>query len=70
MNLIYPIIKSLLQMFTHYYFDCAKCLLSLFNTIWDSDFPEEWNSTSIISIPKKKKKKKKKKKGDLSECNN
>jgi len=35
----------------------------------DADFPEEWNSPSIISIPKKKKKKKKKK-GDLSDCNN
>jgi len=42
-----------------------KCLLSLFNKIWDGDlFLEEWNSTSnnIISIPKKKKKKKKKNK--------
>jgi len=27
-------------------------------------FPEEWNSASIISIPKKKKK------GNLSDCNN
>jgi len=35
---------------THYS-DCAKCLLSLFNKIWDGDFPEEWNSASIISIP-------------------
>jgi len=37
-----------------YYSKCAKCLLSLFNKIWDGDFPEEWNSASIISIPKKK----------------
>ena len=44
-----------------HYSDCAKCLLSLFNKIWDGDFPEEWNSVSIISIPKK---------GDLSDCNN
>jgi len=41
--------------------DCAKCLLLLFNKIWDGDFPEEWNSASIISIPKK---------GDFSDCNN
>jgi len=50
-----------------------KCLLSLFNKIWDGDlFLEEWNSTSnnIISIPKKKKKKKKKKRGNLSDYNN
>jgi len=40
---------------------CAKYLLPLFNKIWDGDFPEEWNSVSIISIPKK---------GDLSDCNN
>ena len=26
-----------------HYSDCAKCLLSLFNKIWDGDFPEEWN---------------------------
>ena len=45
----------------NHYSDCAKCLLSLFNKIWDGDFPEEWNSASIISIPKK---------GDLSDCNN
>jgi len=44
-----------------HYSKCAKCLLSLFNKIWDGDFPEEWNSASIISIPKK---------GDLSDCNN
>ena len=44
-----------------HYSDCAKCLLSLFNKIWDGDFPEEWNSATIISIPKK---------GDLSDCNN
>ena len=37
-----------------HYSDCAKCLLSLFNKIWDGDFPEEWNSASIISIPKKR----------------
>jgi len=31
---------------------------SLFNKIWDDDFPSrEWNLASIISIPKKKKKK-------------
>jgi len=35
------------------YSDCVKCLFSLFNKIWDIDFPEEWNSASIISIPKK-----------------
>jgi len=37
-----------------HYSDCAKnvFLLSLFNKIWDGDFPlEEWNSASIISIP-------------------
>ena len=44
-----------------HYSKCAKCLLSLFNKILDGDFPEEWNSTSILSIPKK---------GDLSDCNN
>ena len=44
-----------------HYSKCAKCLLSLFNKIWDGDFPEEWNSASIISIPKK---------SDLSNCNN
>ena len=43
------------------YSDCAKCLLLLFNKIWDGDFPSEWNSASIVSIPKK---------GDLSDCNN
>ena len=43
------------------YSDCAKCLLLLFNKIWDGDFPNEWNSASIVSIPKK---------GDLSDCNN
>ena len=43
------------------YSDCAKCLLLLFNKIWDGDFPNEWNSASIVSIPKK---------GDLTECNN
>ena len=43
------------------YSDCAKCLLILFNKIWDGDFPQEWNSASIVSIPKK---------GDLSDCNN
>jgi len=41
-----------------HYSSCAKCLLSLFNKIWDGDFPEEWNSTS-------KKSKQKKKKGDF-----
>jgi hypothetical protein len=48
-----------------HYSDCAKCLLSLFNKIWDGNFLEEWNSASIISIPKKKKKKKK---GDLKKA--
>ena len=43
------------------YSNCAKCLLLLFNEIWDGDFPNEWNSASIVSIPKK---------GDLTECNN
>ena len=43
------------------YSDCAKCLLLLFNKIWNGDFPSEWNSASIVSIPKK---------GDLSDCNN
>jgi len=37
-----------------HYSDCAKCLLSLFSKIWYGDFPEEWNSASIISIPKKR----------------
>ena len=44
-----------------HYSNCTKCLLSLFNKIWDGDFPEEWNSASIISIPKKR---------DLSYCYN
>ena len=43
------------------YSDCANCLFLLFNKIWDGDFPDEWNSASIVSIPKK---------GDLSDCNN
>ena len=43
------------------YSDCAKCLLILFNKIWSGDFPDEWNSASIVSIPKK---------GDLTDCNN
>ena len=30
----------------------------LINKIWNGNFPEEWNSASIISIPKK---------GDLSD---
>jgi len=50
----------ILQLFTTLI--VLKCLLSLINKIWDGDFPEEWNSASIISIPEKKKKKKKKKK--------
>jgi len=43
------------------YSDCAKCLLILFNKIWKGDFPSDWNTASIISIPKK---------GDLTDCNN
>ena len=43
------------------YSDCAKCLLLLFNKIWNGDFPSEWNTASIISVPKK---------GDLTDCNN
>ena len=43
------------------YSDCAKCLFILFNKIWNGDFPSNWNSASIVSIPKK---------GDLSDCNN
>jgi len=30
-----------------------KKLLIPFNKIWDSDFSNEWNSASIVSIPKK-----------------
>ena len=43
------------------YSDCAKCLLLLFNKIWNGDFPSDWNTASIISVPKK---------GDLTDCNN
>ncbi|VDN26439.1 unnamed protein product [Cylicostephanus goldi] len=43
------------------YSDCAKCLLILFNKIWNGDFPSDWNTASIISIPKK---------GDLTDCSN
>eukprot|EP00833_Pecoramyces_ruminatium_P010362 jgi/Orpsp1_1/1184394/evm.model.c7180000089342.1 len=43
------------------YSDCAKCLLLMFNKIWDGDFPEDWNTASIVSLPKK---------GDLTDCNN
>ena len=43
------------------YSDCAKCLLLLFNKIWNGDFPSDWNSATIVSIPKK---------GDLSDCSN
>ena len=43
------------------YSNGAKCLLLLFNKIWDGDFPDDWNTASIVSIPKK---------GDLSDCNN
>jgi len=43
------------------YSDCAKCLFSIFTKIWNGDFPSNWNSASIVSIPKK---------GDLSDCNN
>jgi len=41
------------------YSDCAKCLSILFNKIWNGDFPSDWNTASIISIPKK---------GDLTDC--
>eukprot|EP00833_Pecoramyces_ruminatium_P010910 jgi/Orpsp1_1/1184942/evm.model.c7180000091668.1 len=43
------------------YSDCAKCLLLMFNKIWNGDFPEDWNTASIVSLPKK---------GDLTDCNN
>ena len=36
-------------------------LVSLFNKIWNGDFPNSWNKASIVSIPKK---------GDLSDCDN
>jgi hypothetical protein len=39
----------------------GKCLEIIFNKIWEGSFPNEWNSASIVSIPKK---------GDLSNCNN
>ena len=35
------------------YSDCTKCLLLLFNKIWNGDFPSDWNITFIISEPKK-----------------
>jgi len=35
------------------YSDCVKCLFLLIKKIWDGDFPDEWNSASIVSIPKK-----------------
>jgi len=41
--------------------NAAKCLEIIFNKIWNGSFPKEWNSASIVSIPKK---------GDLSDCNN
>ena len=41
------------------YSDCARCLFILFNKIWNGDFLSNWNSASIVSIPKK---------GDLSDC--
>ena len=34
--------------------DGAKCLLHLFNKIWNGDFPGDWNTASIVSIPKKR----------------
>ena len=34
--------------------DGAKCLLHLFNKIWDGVFPDDWNTASIVSIPKKR----------------
>ena len=45
----YPIIFSCTN--DNNYSDCAKCLLLLFNKIWNGDFPNEWNSASIVSIP-------------------
>jgi len=39
----------------------SKCLEIIFNKIWNGSFPSNWNSASIVSIPKK---------GDLSDCNN
>ena len=39
----------------------GKCLEIIFNKIWNGSFPSNWNSASIVSIPKK---------GDLSDCNN
>ena len=39
----------------------GKCLEIIFNKIWNGSFPKNWNSASIVSIPKK---------GDLSNCNN
>ncbi|OUM66093.1 hypothetical protein PIROE2DRAFT_6805 [Piromyces sp. E2] len=40
----------------------GKCLDIIFNKIWNGSFPRNWNTASIVSIPKKK--------GDLSDCNN
>jgi len=34
------------------YSDCAKCLLILFNKIWNGDFLSDWNTASFISIPR------------------
>ena len=31
----------------------GKCLEIIFNKIWEGSFPNEWNSASIVSIPKK-----------------
>jgi len=39
----------------------GKCLEIIFNKIWEDSFPNEWNSASIVSIPKI---------GNLSNCNN
>ncbi len=39
----------------------SKCLEIIFNKIWNGSFPKNWNTASIVSIPKK---------GDLSDCNN
>jgi len=41
--------------------DPAKCLEIIFNKIWNGSFPTQWNSATIVSIPKK---------GDLTDCNN
>jgi len=39
----------------------GKCFKLIFNKIGNGSFPKKWNSTFIVSNPKK---------GDLSDCSN